>query len=326
MSGRRKNGFTLLEMLVVVAVIAVLAALLLPALKAARDRAKTVDCASNERQIGAGFSAFLQDHNGFYPYSAPAWGPINATNGAGGWNGTKNWTRQLAPYLSPADADVQTHSATYRRLMQCRANPWPFPDSSTVDWATGGNLPRSYQMNNNFFPPYVFIVEAVGNFNPTIINVNKPEWWLSRIKLSSIRYPSQLSLVGEIPFTSTSANAYGAPLPLANHGHDPYGGFRFNSWTSLAVTGVNYLSYWRRTDTSNHNSAFHNFGANVLFVDGHVEWLSKKKLFAYSEQYEASWSTTPGLPGNIFWTDNKRINTIRGQEYQFPAAPWPWDP
>ena len=47
------NSFTLVELLVVVTIIAVLAALLMPALGAAKDRVKTVACANNQRQIGA---------------------------------------------------------------------------------------------------------------------------------------------------------------------------------------------------------------------------------------------------------------------------------
>jgi prepilin-type N-terminal cleavage/methylation domain-containing protein len=63
----RKNGFTLIELLVVVAIIAVLVALLLPSLKAARDRAKTLTCSSNLKQIGMGFAYYLSENNGKYP-------------------------------------------------------------------------------------------------------------------------------------------------------------------------------------------------------------------------------------------------------------------
>jgi prepilin-type N-terminal cleavage/methylation domain-containing protein len=62
---RKLLGFTLVELLVVIAVIAVLISVLLPALAKARDAAATVACASNLRQIGFAWVAYQQDNNGW---------------------------------------------------------------------------------------------------------------------------------------------------------------------------------------------------------------------------------------------------------------------
>jgi prepilin-type N-terminal cleavage/methylation domain-containing protein/prepilin-type processing-associated H-X9-DG protein len=58
-------GFTLIELLVVVAIIAILAALLMPSLKGARDRAKAMHCMNNLRQIGIAAATYASDNNGY---------------------------------------------------------------------------------------------------------------------------------------------------------------------------------------------------------------------------------------------------------------------
>jgi prepilin-type N-terminal cleavage/methylation domain-containing protein/prepilin-type processing-associated H-X9-DG protein len=63
---RRRNGFTLIELIIVVGVIAILAGLLLPALAKAKDRSKAIKCVSNEKQMGVGVDLYIQDYN-YYP-------------------------------------------------------------------------------------------------------------------------------------------------------------------------------------------------------------------------------------------------------------------
>ena len=81
----RHSPFTLIELLVVIAIIGILASLLMPALRTARDKALSLQCQSNLRQIYIGLSTYAADYDGWFPIFAPhgappgqPWAPNNS--------------------------------------------------------------------------------------------------------------------------------------------------------------------------------------------------------------------------------------------------------
>lgn len=91
----RSYGFTLIELCVVCGIIGLLASLLLPALWSAHQKARATMCASNLRQIGMGFQAYLDDYGEIFPLAED---PVNTAPSYWLWMG-RGWRPLLSPYV-----------------------------------------------------------------------------------------------------------------------------------------------------------------------------------------------------------------------------------
>jgi len=89
------RAFTLIELLVVIAIIAILAAMLLPALAAAKQRAWAIACNSNLHQMSIGLTMYADEARGFYPESGGdiPWGQTDPHTHCA------SWMEQIFPYV-----------------------------------------------------------------------------------------------------------------------------------------------------------------------------------------------------------------------------------
>lgn len=245
---KTKRGFTLIELLVVIAIIAILAAMLLPALAKAKEKATRIACLSNLRQWGISLNMYLDDNHQLFPdFSIPStaagapggysqdniqWTDLAAFAAAG--SGNSAWFNALPPYVSQ------------RALWQYAANPTNFVNSHNVfNCSTARFLPGEVD-------PMTKVAFCYGiNFRGTngLVPASMP------FRSFSVRHPSAF-----VFFSDNRANSGETPF----YGSNP----------------LNDLGAPR--GSLNHLSSRHNAGANLTFLDGHSAGF-KYSYMAYQE-------------------------------------------
>ncbi|MCM8786328.1 MAG: DUF1559 domain-containing protein [Candidatus Omnitrophica bacterium] len=233
----KPHGFTLIELLVVVAIIAILAAMLLPALSRARERARSAVCMSNLKQLGLALMMYTNDNE---EYLLPS------------WNGGKVWWRVLVEegYLMK----YLDYSLPSSQKKLKKPNPLTCPSSKR--WYDGWSRSVNMAMNSRV----AGFRGGAGFFS------GHP----NMLKLSEVKKPSQTVWVTDAP-PRDNWNPYGERCDYHFGSGDWYSPYGYKNVSDGDAPGVG----------SNYNQAArHSGGLNILFVDGHASWLSKKQFLS----------------------------------------------
>lgn len=196
---RRQRGFSLIELLVVIAIIAILAALLLPALAQAKERARVIQCLNDMRQLDVCWMIYIGDNNdrvvlNWIPNSQPppgAWVTGNVQSSPNDISGITNGliyplNFSVAIYRCPDAGMINGQTPVRTVSMVTRiggadtqdANQWGVWDSSTSDLGTAYPMYKKLSQINNPGPAaaMVFVDESINTIDDCIFGVNWTDW------------------------------------------------------------------------------------------------------------------------------------------------------
>jgi prepilin-type N-terminal cleavage/methylation domain-containing protein/prepilin-type processing-associated H-X9-DG protein len=268
------NGFTLVELLVVIGIIALLISILMPAVGSARSQANAIKCLSQLRQLGSAMAMYASDNRNWLP-SCDTCGPLlpqtfaddQETLVLNNASATHTWVGWVDGGPLPA---ALPNGTLWKYLNNAAVYKCP---ADTNEYRT-----RSYSMNN---------LLCTGRTDQAAINPFKI------FRITQVR-----SAGSTIAFAEESDprnnNLGAATTAMATQ-------WNINGWTQYPLAADNMTSLGTTANTWGDAVAnFHRGGANFGFVDGHVEyWRFSDPRTVNFLKYDPNWPNTPYVtPGD----------------------------